>query len=245
MILLFTDFGFADPYVGQLHRRIIGIAGQVPIIDSFHSVPAFNVKAGAYLLAHYCPPVPGSVYCCVVDPGVGGNRQPLIIEIDECHYVGPDNGLFEILVRRHQSAQVKRIDWLPDSMSPSFHGRDLFAPVAAFVAMKKEVRSSPADLADFSHWPDDLDEIVYIDHYGNSITGRRASTIAKASEIEFKGGIVAGASTFSDVPVGSLFWYENANGLIELAINQGSTTELIDSSIGDPVILHRKITRPN
>lgn len=235
MILLFTDFGAADPYVGQMHQRIARIADRVPVIDIFHSVPVFNVKAGAYLLAHYCPPVTGAVYSCVVDPGVGGDRLPVLIEIEGCRYVGPDNGLFEILVRRHQSASVKRIDWQPDSLSSSFHGRDLFAPVAAMLATGHEVDSSPASLMNCCQWPDDLDEIVFIDHYGNAITGRRASTITRHTEIEFKGRTVAHANTFGDVPVGSLFWYENANGLVELAVNRGSTAALTDSGIGDSV----------
>jgi len=235
VILLFTDFGDADPYVGQIHLRINSIAGPVPVIDMLHSVPAFNVRAAAYLLAHYCPPLPEAVYCCVVDPGVGGDRQPLLIEIDGCYYVGPDNGLFEILVRRHPSARIMKIEWQPDSLAPSFHGRDLFAPVAAFLAIKKEVKCSPAELADFAEWPDDLDEIVFIDHYGNALTGWRGGQLAADSEIEFKGRIITHANTFTGVPVGSLFWYENANGLVELAINQGSAADFTDACVGDRI----------
>lgn len=232
MILLFTDFGFHDPYVGQMHRQVCRIDPGIPVIDLFHAIPEFNVKAAAYLLPQYCPPENGAVYCCVVDPGVGGERAPIIVTVDGCKYVGPDNGLFELLMRRFKS-RVERIDWRPEQLSSSFHGRDLFAPVATRLARQQHVAVSPYTPRKRPDWPDDIDEIVYIDHYGNAITGRRAITIEQTNRCCIAGSELAFAETFSSLPEGAEFWYENANGLIELAVNQDSMADRFDLKIGN------------
>ena len=238
MILLYTDFGNADPYVGQMHRVIAQQNADIRIIDLFHNAPVFNVKASSYLLPAYCPPIKNAVYCCVVDPGVGGERAAVIIKVDECHYIGPDNGLFEILARRY-SGSVQAITWRPEFLSTSFHGRDLFAPVAARVASGIEVEVQPAALGDFSAWPDELEEIVYIDHYGNVISGVRGESVSTEQQLEVAGLIIGCANTFSDLAVGELFWYRNANGLLEIAANQGSAADLLGIAVGDPVLIKK------
>jgi len=225
MILLFTDFSLRDPYIGQLHRAIYSIDPGLPVVDLFHSVPDFDIQAAAYLLPQYCPPGNGVVYCCVIDPGVGGTRTPLIVEHDGGFYVGPDNGLFEILFRRHD-CRVSRIDWKPDRLSESFHGRDLFAPVAAKLAKSIPVATTQFEPTRFPGWPDDLDRILYIDHYGNAITGRRAEVTDKSGILIIEGREIAFARTFSEVPVGQVFWYENSNGLVEIAVNRGRAADL-------------------
>ena len=234
MILLFTDFGVTDPYIGQLHREIIKCKADIPVVDLFHNVPAFNIKAAAYLLAVYCPPVLDSVYCCVVDPGVGGQRAAVAIEISGCWYVGPDNGLFEILCRRYE-ARIQEITWRPETLSNSFHGRDLFAPVAARLDAGKTVDSRPGRLHRFPDWPDELDEIVYVDHYGNLICGHRGDTIADEANMKCASQTIAYARTFSDLAVGGLFWYRNANGLVEIAANQRSAAELLGIGVGEAI----------
>ncbi|MGW8248917.1 MAG: SAM hydrolase/SAM-dependent halogenase family protein [Acidiferrobacterales bacterium] len=236
MILLYTDFGYADPYVGQMHRAIAQQNSNDQVIDLFHNAPVFNVKASSYLLPAYCPPIKNAVYCCVVDPGVGGDRAAVVLKVDDCHYIGPDNGLFEILARRY-SAIVQEITWRPEDLSTSFHGRDLFAPVAARVAGGIEVEVRPAALGDFSAWPDELEEIVYVDHYGNLISGIRGESVSSEQRLEVAGLNIGYANTFSDLAVGGLFWYRNANGLVEIAANQGCAAELLGIGVGDPVLI--------
>jgi len=236
MILLYTDFGHTDPYVGQMHRVIAQQDATLPVIDLFHDAPAFNVKASSYLLPAYCPPNNDSGYCCVVDPGVGGSRAALLLSIGDCHYVGPDNGLFEILMRRYSSV-VREITWEPEALSSSFHGRDLFAPVAASKALGRDIATRPAKPGDFSAWPEDLDEVVHIDHFGNLITGRRAETVATDQQVEIAGRRFSYARTFSDLAIGELFWYRNANGLMEIAANQASAAGIFGTNIGDPVLI--------
>src|ERR1700722_7604474 len=158
-------------------------APQAEIIDLFADAPAGNPRAAAYLLAAYAAWFPpATIFLCVVDPGVGGARAPVAVHADRRWYVGPENGLFELVLRRAKSAQCFEIVWRPSSLSASFHGRDLFAPVAAMLARgeRPPLKARPAQL--FPDWPDDLAEIVYIDHYGNALTGMRASAItAEAS----------------------------------------------------------------
>lgn len=226
MILLFTDFSHLDPYVGQMHRAIRRIDSRVPVVDLFHAVPSFNHRAAAYLLPRYCPPVAGEIYCCVVDPGVGGERAALKVTCNGCHYLGPDNGLFELLLRAH-TCKVERIDWRPEELSASFHGRDLFAPVAALIHQGKEFDTSPVEPSRFPGWPDDLKEIVYFDHYGNAITGCRASSVDRQAGLEIAGKTLKYSETFSKVPIGFAFWYENSNGLVEIAVNQGSAMAVL------------------
>lgn len=240
MIVLFTDFGITDPYVGQMHARLVREAPGVPVIDLFHSVPSFNIRAGAYLLPAYASDFPpDTVFVCVVDPGVGGARRPVLLRADKRWYVGPDNGLFEIVKRRASEYQCHLIRWRPEKLSASFHGRDLFAPVAAQLARGEmpEAESAVLTTPPDAPWPDDLAEIIYIDHYGNAITGLRAMSVSTLREIRAGGEVLKYARVFSDVPPGRAFWYENANGLVEIAVNSGNAAVQLSLKPGDPATL--------
>ena len=132
MIVLCTDFGLEGPYTGQVKAVLARAAPAVPVIDLFADLPPFRPQAAAYLLAAYgLVLVAGDVIVAVVDPGVGGARAALALEADGRWYVGPDNGIFELVLRRAHAARSWRIDWRPTALSATFHGRDLFAPVAA------------------------------------------------------------------------------------------------------------------
>ena len=134
MIVVFTDFGLQGPYTGQMKAVLHQLAPAVPAIDLFADAPVGNPKASAYLLAAYAQWfAAGTVFLCVVDPGVGGTRPAIILEADGRWYVGPGNGLFELVQRRATTTRSWDIDWKPERLSASFHGRDLFAPVAAIL----------------------------------------------------------------------------------------------------------------
>lgn len=240
VIALFTDFGLADPYVGQMHAVLARAAPGVPVIDLFHAVPAFNIRAGAYLLPAYARDFPpGTVFIAVVDPGVGGTRRPVMLKADGRWYVGPDNGLFELVRRRATGYECHEIRWRPSQLSASFHGRDLFAPVAAALARGEIPQAVVAELTSPADgpWPDDLAEIVYIDHYGNGITGLRAATLSVERSLGIGGRVLKYARVFSDVPPGAAFWYENANGLVEIAVNGGNAATQLGIKTGDPLTL--------
>jgi len=240
MIVLFTDFGIADPYVGQIHAILAQEAPGKPVIDLFHAVPRFDIRAGAYLLPAYTQGFPsGTVFICVIDPGVGSARQPVMVRADGRWYVGPDNGLFHILVRRARECETYTIRWRPIQLSASFHGRDLFAPVGASLARGDMPDSAPTTLTmpEGSTWADDLAQVLYIDHYGNGITGLRASSLTRNQRLKTRGQILEHARFFADVPPKTIFWYENANGLVEIAVNQDSAATRLGLKIGDSVIV--------
>lgn len=238
MIVLFTDFGLNGPYTGQMKAVLHQMAPGTPAIDLFADAPAGNPKASAYLLATYAAWFPtGTVFLCVVDPGVGGARPAVIIEADERWFVGPDNGLFELIQRRAGKTRSLQIEWKPEHLSASFHGRDLFAPIAAMLARGDPPpgRQRGDELQRQTDWPDDLGEIVYIDHFGNAMTGMRAAMLVPNAALATAGRVLQRARTFGDRPPGEAFWYENSNGLAEIAVNQGRADRELGLTIGAPV----------
>jgi S-adenosyl-L-methionine hydrolase (adenosine-forming) len=239
MIVLFTDFGLEGPYTGQMKAVLRGGAPASEIIDLFADAPAGDPRAGAYLLAAYAAWFPpGTVFLCVVDPGVGGSRAPLMIEADRRWYVGPENGLFEMVLRRAQNARCFEINWRPRQLSASFHGRNLFAPVAAMLARGERPPARERMVDRRSDWPDDLPGIVYIDHYGNALTGLRASTLpATATLVLVDKTRIIHAATFSAVPEGAPFWYENSNGLVEIAVNRGRAADRLHLAVGSTLTI--------
>jgi len=241
MIALFTDFGLGGPYVGKVHAVLHRRAPGIPIVDVFHDVPNHNIRAGAYLLPAYTRDFPvGTVFVCVVDPGVGSARRALMLEADGRWYVGPDNGLLQIAARRAHKPVWHEILWRPESLSATFHGRDLFAPVAAELAQGRIPKSRlvPAPTGPFEAWPEDMAEIVYIDHYGNALSGLHADRVSpQRTVLQHNGARYRRAGTYAEVPPGEIFWYVNANGLVEMAANGCSAAQSAKIRVGDPVLL--------
>jgi S-adenosylmethionine hydrolase len=238
MIALFTDFGLNGPYTGQMKAVLHRMAPDTPVVDLFADAPVGNPKASAYLLAAYAPWFPtGTIFLCVVDPGVGGARPAIIVEADGRWYVGPGNGLFELVQRRAATLRRWDIAFTPEQLSASFHGRDLFAPVAAMLARGQAPPGRPRDddTDRRPDWPDDLGEIVYVDHFGNAMTGLRAAALPREARLKAAGRVLERATTFSDRPSGTAFWYENSNGLAEIAVNQGRACDALGLAIGSAV----------
>ncbi len=240
MIVLFTDFGLAGPYTGQVNAVLQQNAPGVPVIQLFADAPAGQPKPAAYLLAAYATWFPeGTVLLCVVDPGVGGERRGLIAEAAGRVYVGPENGLFELVLRRAARPRCWEIGWQPPMLSASFHGRDLFAPVTARLAQGEPPAAlgSRAEPRGYPDWPNDLAEIVYIDHYGNALTGLRGESLPPGARLAAGGHSIAHAPTFSSVPRGDAFWYVNSNGLVEIAVNAGRADQALGLAIGSEVTI--------
>jgi S-adenosyl-L-methionine hydrolase (adenosine-forming) len=238
VIVLFTDFGLQGPYTGQMKAVLCQMAPGIPVVDLFADAPVGNPRASSYLLAAYAEWfAAGTVFLAVVDPGVGGARPPIILEADGRWYVNPGNGLFELVERRATSKRSREIDWKPQRLSASFHGRDLFAPVAAMLARGEPPPGRPRrdDAHRRKDWPDDLCEIVDIDHYGNAMSGLRARMLPRSARLIAAGRMLERAGTFSDRPPGAAFWYENSNGLAEIAVNQGRADRELNLAIGSHV----------
>ncbi len=235
MIVLFTDFGLEGPYIGQVKARILMQAPGATIIDLFSDAPVHNPKACSYLLAAYAEAFPsGAIFLAVVDPGVGSNRAGVAVEAGGRWFVGPDNGLFEMAARRAASAATWEIDYDRSSVSASFHGRDVFAPAAARLESGSPppgVRAGPG-LDRQRDWPDDLAEIIYIDRFGNAITGLRGCFVKPSFALRVNHVYLEYADVFFDVTKGTAFWYVNSNGLVEIAVNQGRAADMLGIDVG-------------
>lgn len=240
-IVLFTDFGPDGLYVGQVEAVLDRLAPGVRVIDAMNQAPLGNPHASAHLLAALAPQYPqGSVFVAVVDPGVGGLRDPLLLRADGYRFVGPDNGLLSVF-----AARARHSEWFcirtPNCLSASFHGRDLFAPLAAAVASGTlppsdiEPLGSPAVVLGAG----DLEEVIHIDHYGNVLTGLRAAGVGRSSAVSAAGRKLNYARVFSEVREGEAFWYENSLGLLEIAVNKGSAAAVLGLSIGDRACVAR------
>ena len=142
----------------------------------------------------------------------------------------------ELVERRAAKARSFDIAWRPENLSASFHGRDLFAPVAAMLARGDAPPGAPCKRADRRlDWPDDLGEIVYVDHFGNALTGLRASMLPAAARLAVAGRALERATTFGDRPPDTAFWYENSNGLAEIAVNRGRADRDLGLIVGSAV----------
>jgi S-adenosyl-L-methionine hydrolase (adenosine-forming) len=238
MIFLFTDFGAADLYVGQVKAVLAAQAPRVPVVDLMNDVPSFGIKAGAHLLAALAARIPrGSVTLAVVDPGVGGPRRAVAVLADGRWFAGPDNGLISVTAARAGRVEVYEIGWKPGSLSASFHGRDLFAPVVAMLATgrRRTAKLVKRSRLSVNLGPDDIDEVIYVDHYGNLMTGMRAAAVPPHRNMALRGRRIAHARVFAAAAPGQLFWYENSLGLVEIAANGASAQRLLRLNPGDPL----------
>jgi len=239
LVASFTDFGSQGPYLGQMQAALKSGCEQIELISLMADAPVWQPQPAAYLLAALARNMPPDChYLAVVDPGVGGGRNALAIHADGRWLVGPDNGLLVPLARQAQAAAWYQIQWQAETMSDSFHGRDLFAPALARLICSRPLDCKPLMLNDAigMDWPQQLAQVIYIDHYGNLISGLLAANIPRSRVIQFRGHKICFARTFSDVAIGEAFWFANAFGLLEIAINQGRASEQWNAGIGDVIL---------
>jgi S-adenosylmethionine hydrolase len=237
MIALLTDFGHDGLYVGQMHAIIAARRPAEVIIDLCHSIPPQDIRCAAYLLPAYSQYLPaGSIVVCVVDPGVGGPRPHAVCQADGRWYIGPDNGLFDVLQQHARQFAKWHFSW-PETASASFHGRDVYAPAACLLAEAgdAEVLHGFAQPGGTPAYAADLAQVIFFDHFGNALTGQRFRTLPDGVRLSVNGHPLSHASTFRDVAAGTGFYYENANGLLELAVNLGNARQGLGLRLGDYV----------
>lgn len=147
--------------------------------------------------------------------------------------------MFELIARRAHACRQHRIVWQPDALSASFHGRDLFAPVAAHLASTGDLPPdwlAPLDApCPGSDWPDDLAEVIYVDRFGNLMTGLRADRLSPDATLDVSGRPIAHARIFGDARPDTPFWYGNSSGLAEIAVPNASAADVLDAGIGAPI----------
>jgi hypothetical protein len=203
------------------------IAPNTPVINLLSNAPIADPRLSSYLLAALRHSFPeNSIFLSVVDPGVGGQRRAVVLQADGQIFVGPDNGLLNTVAVQSQNTKWSEIIWRPKHCSMSFHGRDLFAPVAAKLAINEaDDLLRPFDRNDLNDWPHDLAEVIYFDHYGNAMTGLRYRETYAGKILTVNGIEIKQAGTFGDVEEQQAFWYKNSSGLVEIAVNKGRTEQ--------------------
>ncbi|MBM3763648.1 MAG: SAM-dependent chlorinase/fluorinase [Acidobacteria bacterium] len=255
MITLLTDFGLADHFVGTLKGVIASISPKTPVVDITHEVPAYSIPQAAFLLDQswrYFPK--GTIHVAIVDPGVGSSRRPLLIESEQHYCIGPDNGLFSFILADPKS-KVRHLNkpkyWLPD-ISTTFHGRDIFAPVAAHLANKIKPSQLGTLITDPIRTPALLPTrlsrrtwvgtVLHIDRYGNLITNYSQQQFDTLRNRPFS--LTAGlhqtelyASTYAHCPEGELCVIPGSSGYWELSLANASAAKLTGLTPGSPLEL--------
>ncbi|WP_419796645.1 MAG: SAM hydrolase/SAM-dependent halogenase family protein [Terasakiella sp.] len=237
MIVTFTDFGITGPYMGQMKARLLEYAPCEQIVDLMIDVPPFQISYGAKLLAGLLENMPKqAVYLCVVDPGVGGQRKPICLQCDGRWLVGPDNGLFHYIIQSSQNVQAFEILWRGETLSKSFHGRDLFAPIAAMLAQNIDFDKSTLKIDELVTLPEiQVREVIYIDVYGNCWTDIRHDDITTDEALMIGTSALKYADVFCDTEVGHAFWYFNSSGFVEIAVNQGNAAHFFGLMLGSQI----------
>ena len=240
-VFLFTDFGIQGPYLGLMEAAAEAVCPQIRVSNLMCDAPSRDPRRSAYLLAALSDWLPAdAVVVAVVDPGVGSERGMLGLKSQGRWYLGPDNGLLARVCAADPEASLWELHPEPDTNpSASFHGRDVFAPAAALLACGRSPVLQPLDRSRMigKDWPEILSEVIYIDGFGNAMTGIPAAGVSASQTLEAGGRSLPRVRTFSDVPPGDLLCYENSLGLLEIALNSGNAADVLGLAIGSPVLL--------
>ena len=242
IITLLTDFGASDSYVAEIKGVLLGICPDAVLVDVTHAVPPGDVRAGAYLLGRTWHRFPlRTVHLAVVDPGVGTTRAALALHAHGHWFVGPDNGLFTHVLR---DAEVEIVVLpLPPWASPTFHGRDVFAPAAAALARGTPIAALGPP---FGGIPERLTytephyegksvvgEIVYVDRFGTLVTNLTPELVPPYAVLEVEGLEIGPLRrTFGDMPTGGLVAYLGSGGAVEIAVRDGSAARRLGMGVG-------------
>ncbi|MEV6932407.1 SAM-dependent chlorinase/fluorinase [Dactylosporangium sp. NPDC051485] len=244
-----TDYGLADGFVAACHGAIARLAPAARVIDVTHLVPPGDVRRGAAVLAQTVPAFPPSVHLAVVDPGVGTARRPIALStVDGSLLVGPDNGLLvpaaEALGGIATAIHLTNRAWFAASVSATFHGRDIFAPVAARLAAGAPLPEAGDPIGDPVTLPPPYvafvdgrleSEILTVDHFGNIQLAAREVDLPAA--VLVNGTPAIRATTFGDVPPGALVVFTDSAGYLAIAVNGGDAAALLAVNPGGRVVI--------
>jgi S-adenosylmethionine hydrolase len=250
LITLTTDFGTRDGFVAQMKGAILGINPRARLIDVTHDIEPFSVLEGALVLKGISPHFPsGTIHLAVVDPGVGSKRRGIVLRTEKQTYVGPDNGLFSLIMADNRACKMREIqnpDYMLPEPHPTFHGRDIFASTASHLSAGKPFE----DVGPLVYDPIMLSiptvkenaeglegSVIYVDRFGNL-----ASNIDKTKLSKIVGTVCVGNVTiqglsryFGEAPEGQAMALINSFGLLEIAINQGNAAQALGIGKDEPV----------
>jgi S-adenosyl-L-methionine hydrolase (adenosine-forming) len=244
-VTLLTDFGTTDSYVAEMKGVILTRTPTAVLVDITHGIHPGEVRSAAYVLGrtwHQFPP--GTIHLVVVDPGVGTTRAALAFSAHGHGFVGPDNGVFTPVL--HDAEVEVVVLPTPDGASPTFHGRDVFAPAAAALAGGASVSTlgepfsgMPARLAYTEpHYEGKsvVGQVVYVDRFGTLVTNLTPDLVPAYAKVEVEGLEVGPLRrTFGDVPTGGLVAYAGSGGQVEIAVRDGSAARRLGLGVGGRV----------
>ncbi|CAN5747522.1 SAM-dependent chlorinase/fluorinase [soil metagenome] len=244
-VTLLTDFGTADGYAAAMKGVIVARAPGLLIDDASHEIPPGDVRAAAWALDGYWRAYPPqTVHVVVVDPGVGSDRRPLCCEAEDRYFVGPDNGVFSRVLRAVPAAQVLAIDVvsLTDrAVSATFHGRDIFAPAAAHIAVTGTIEglgrriTDPLMLADaepLKRAEGAIGAVIHVDRFGSLITNIPGHWLPAGSRARIGTTVVPLLTTYADALPGQLLAIIGSRGVLEIAVRDGSAAERLGAGPG-------------
>jgi S-adenosyl-L-methionine hydrolase (adenosine-forming) len=235
IITLTTDFATSSPYVAAMKAVILGTAPDATLVDVSHDVPPFDIAQGAFVLwlgtRHFRP---GVVHVGVVDPGVGTDRRPIAFALNGSFYVGPDNGLFDVVVRESGQVPTDTVQLhRPPGISSTFEGRDVFAPAAAALALGRPLSElGEATAGSLVNLPQRGPSVIWVDSFGNLMTNVKPPLMA----LHLNGHDVRLlARTFGDLPSDQPFVYVGSMGFVEIAVANGRADTALGATVGTPV----------
>jgi S-adenosylmethionine hydrolase len=249
IITLTTDFGLRDSFVGTMKGVILGIAPSARIVDLSHGIAAGDIRGGAFALMTAAPFFPAeTIHVAVIDPGVGSPRRAIAIRARRAIFIGPDNGVLSWAVKDEDSLEIRSVEKMFSSqVSNTFHGRDIFAPAAAWLAATREFSDLGPQLADFQRtdWPNPIrlqegwkTEVIYVDTYGNAITAFPAElTPGVQSALLPDGKRIPFEPFYSAVPRGNPLAVLGSSGFVEIAINNGNAAGELGLRPGSTMII--------
>jgi S-adenosyl-L-methionine hydrolase (adenosine-forming) len=263
IVALLTDFGTRDPYAGAIRGAVLAACPEATVVDVSHDLPAHDVAEAAFcLVAAYRAFPGGTVFVAVVDPGVGGPRRGVAVEAGGYRFVGPDNGLFSLVLAEHPEARVRELTnrgLFRYEVSRTFHGRDVFAPVAGHLARGTPFEEVGPEVGDpvalparpiRGTGPGEWEaSVIHVDRFGNLTTNVSAlefETVLASLEgdptrvvVRVGDAVLPVVNTYSEIPEGEACALLGSSGRLEVAVNRGSAARSLGSGKGSLVRILR------
>ena len=257
VITLTTDFGSQDWFVGTMKGVILGVNPKATLVDITHEIPPGDIRAGAFaLMSSYRFFPKGTVHVAVVDPGVGSERKAIAVQTANYTFVGPDNGVLSFALANEKITDVRQLEnnkYFLNPVSHTFHGRDIFAPIAAHLSggvavsnlgpKQKHIIQLPWPRPEISR-NRISGEVIYVDRFGNAITNILNTCLAGMKEAEV---FIAGKRAcrvkpfYQSVPAGKAVAVPGSSGFLEIAVNGGSAAQSLGIKIGNTLTIRKVV----